>query len=63
MDHFNGQLQPYKLANTDINKQIWNLNREEKKHIQREKQKMLIYEETWNIWLDADNGFFMMFWC
>lgn len=63
MDHFNGQLQPYKTANTDINKQIWNLNREEKKHIQREKQKMLIYEETWNIWLDADNGFFMMFWC
>lgn len=36
MDHSNGQLQPYKLANTDINKQIWNLNREKKTYSKRE---------------------------
>lgn len=33
-----------------------------KKHNDEREKKMLIYEETWNIWLDADNGFFIMFW-
>lgn len=35
----------------------------EEKRENVERNELLIYGKTWNIWLDADNGFFMKFWC